>query len=35
MTVETVQRERQDHQRYVTVAEPGDPDLGPLQVLPG
>jgi hypothetical protein len=35
MTIETIQREYQDHQRYVRVAQPGDPDLGPLQLLPG
>jgi hypothetical protein len=35
MTIETIQREYQDHQRYVSVAQPGDPDLGPLQLLPG
>ena len=35
MTIETVRREYQEHQRYISVAQPGDPDLGPLQLLPG
>ena len=35
MTAEIIERESHRHERYVTVAEPGDPKLGPLDQLPG
>jgi hypothetical protein len=35
VTTETIRREYQGHERYVAVAQTGDPDLGPLHLLPG
>lgn len=35
MVTEAIRGENESHERFVTIARPGDEDLGPLQLLPG